>query len=162
MTPSDRLHKILCNVKPSVVKFKAEMGDDNRNIVFTTVVVEPLRMEPNDDKLQDAVKTFLQEFWDFSEKQFKLSTCNVAQLFDAIKSAIIAEYEKISSRSTATKRKTINFIREIALTTDVHLANFLLTIMIEIASTSWDTKPLKNKQVLFENFESLRRVYGNR
>ena len=158
-TPYERLLKIVANVTTTRAKYGAKLSGDGR-LFLNPIVFQTMKILPNSDPLQEAMSEFISESWNHLQATFEPKT-TVVELYDVIKRNVIAEYEHCSERCAATKRKTHSFIAGVQLD-DQHLANYLVSLYLEIRSRAWITKPMADKRQHFETLESLRRVYGKR
>lgn len=157
-TPAERLLKITNNFRPTVVKFTAETTGNKHQVTFLTSIVSKAELLPNEDKLQSAISSLVNESWDNDLGEYKLMA-TVDSLYDNVKRAILRQYQADSNRCNATKRKTEMFVHSIQITQQ-HLANFLLELYVELQSESFSKMPREQRRVRLETLESLRRVYG--
>lgn len=160
-SPRERLEKIIAARTPSEVIFKPTRITDNV-IFFSAVKTKEATVNALDEDtdLQDALSKEVEEKWDW-DKGCYVVWANVEQLWDSIKRTILREYECVSKRCTATKRKTEDFIRDVKLE-DKHLPNYLIQVFLKVRSPTYDDLTRQEQQDLFEQFESLRRTYGKR
>lgn len=158
-TPLERLQKIVESRTPSEVIFKVDKKSDD-TISLNAEIKKPgeYKIIAEDAELQDALAKEITESWDAYLGRFVIN-CNTDSLWMHIKLTIIREYEQVSGRCAATKRKTEQFIREIKIG-DKHLPNYLLQVFIRVKSLAYNKMTKQEQQDLFEQFESLRRTYG--
>lgn len=154
-TPLQRLKAIVDNIKVSKVQCKVSSREGSC-IVLTPYKTSTFEVLPSDDKLQAAIKPWLREHWDADTLTYK-PDYSVQDLFSVIKERIFHHYSMVSSRCAATKRKTEQFIDSILLEQTAH-AGFLMGLFIQIMDSSFDKKPLSDKQAVFESIESMRRA----
>jgi hypothetical protein len=114
----------------------------------------------NDEALQTALEDSIGESWNSEGGNFYIEA-TVDGLWGKIRQAILQEYEQVSDRCAATRRKTENFIRSININ-DKYLPNFLLQTYLTITAEGYERKSRLEQQAIFEQFESLRRTYGKR
>lgn len=160
-TPSERLQKIISALTPSEAVFKVVQSKGDSLILESVITKKASTQEiPEDRELQEAVSSDVREQWDADEGKFVV-TSTVDVLWNKIKNTIIREYEEISTRCDATKRKTQHFIRDIKID-DRHLPNYLIQVFLKIHSPAYDAMTTEECEPIFEQFESLRRTYGKR
>jgi hypothetical protein len=157
--PLDRLRTIVGNVVPSKVVFHAEPQTGNR-LYLTPTVVEEFKLLPSSDPLQAALSDQLRESWSNERSEYVVFTSE-EELFKLVKQKLVAEYERVSARCHATKRKTEMFIYGITLDNSL-LANFLLQLFVEMKTEEFAKRSLQEQRIKFETLESLRRVYGSK
>ncbi len=160
-TPSERLQKIIDAYTPSEAVFKA-MKSNGESVILESVITKKssVRELTEDKDLQNALQANIQEQWDPDEgKYFINSTVDV--LWNKITHSILREYESVSKRCDATRRKTQQFIREIKVS-DKYLPDYLIQVFLKINSSSYNEMTQSECEALFEQFESLRRTYGKR
>ena len=163
-TPLERLKKIAQSRTPSVMKFKYESDVHHRlnRILLKGVIVEEAKLTPptEDKELFDLLSSQLGERWDDATEQ-NINLASVENLWSNILNALVYQYEKVSGRCDATKRKTTDFIYKIKID-DKMLSEFVLQTFIRIKSKSWQDVEMKDRIALFEQFDSLRRAFGKR
>lgn len=160
-TPSERLASIIASYTPSEVKFrpgKLKTGGVTLEC-FVTKALTRAHIE-TDARLQAALHEEINETWNQETGQFNIDVSTEA-LWNTIKRRILREYEDMSDRCTATKRKTEKFIREIDIN-DKYLPTFLLQVFMTIKATDYESKSELERRALLEQFEPLRRTYGKR
>jgi hypothetical protein len=160
-TPAERLQRIVDAFAPSEVVFKPAKSTD-RLLVFVSVVTKKkeVREVSDDIELQKALRDNINETWSADDGKYFINS-TVDTLWNKIKSDILREYENVSGRCDATKRKTLQFIRNIEHD-EKHLPNYLIQVFLKINSPSYDLMSRAESEALFEQFESLRRTYGKR
>jgi len=160
-TPSERLQKVIDARKPSEVVFKAVKGAGD-TILLSSVITKPSEcVELSEDaELQQALSKNVEEHWDGDTGRYYINA-NVEQLWSTIKHTILREYDEVSGRCAATKRKTEQFIRDIKVT-DKYLPNYLIQTFLKVYSKAYSSFTRDERTDLFEQFESLRRTYGKR
>lgn len=163
-TPLERLERLIDSFVPSEVRFKASVnsGRDNNLLLHSykvknggsTVVGE-------DEKLYYALADYFKEQWlaDHGRYYYQADANN---LFFQMKVRIKGEYENISQRSPATKRKTLSFIHGIPLNDAKHLDNLIMQMFIDISGSEWEAKSRADKETYLETLELMRRTYGQR
>ena len=162
-TPLERLTAIVAAFQPSEVKFQlATHNDKKRSLLFESVVVKEsvLTPPPEDVELYALMKTYLTETWNPDEAKFVMNT-TVESLWYTVSRLVCARYEDNSSRCAATKRKTTDFIHKIKAD-DKLLAGFLLQTFMTLQSNTYKNMSGKEREALFEQFDSLRRTFGKR
>ena len=162
-TPLERLTKIANARTPSVVKFKYVPNRSHKTtITLESVVVQSSKLtEVTEDKeLFDLLSSHVSETWDTERDMYVVST-TPATLWRYILNFLVSKHEHISSRCSATKRKTADFITKIKID-DKLLSEFVLQTFIRVQSTSFAKVSLKDREALFEQFDSLRRTFGKR
>lgn len=161
-TPSERLQKIIDAQVPSKIVFKAGVLDGGDVVQLNAVTVEPSHAVEilEDRELQAALAREVAEHFD-QQTGTNLIKADVEHLWSSIKRTLRREYDNISPRCNATKKKTDQFIRDINIT-DKHLPNYLLQVFTKVRSPSYQTMSRAECEDLFEQFESLRRTYGKR
>ena len=161
-TPSERLQKIIDSQQPSEVIWKAQQTASTDQVALYPVKTkEACTVEiPEDKELQTALAKEVQEHFDQENGKYFINS-TVDALWSSIKRTIRREYDEVSTRCNATRKKTDQFIRDI-LITDKHLPNYLIQVFIKVRSPSYQTLSTFERQQLFEQFESLRRTYGKR
>ena len=161
-TPSERLEKIIAAQVPAQVVFRVQKVQTDGTVVLTAVKTKEAECKviAEDAALQDALNKELEEHWDSDNGKY-YTNANVEQMWSSIKRTILREYEDISDRCAATKRKTDQFIRDIKID-EKHLPNYLIQVFLKIRSPAWDCISTTEARAFFEQFESLRRTYGKR
>lgn len=161
-TPSERLQKIIDAQRPSECVWRAAQGASSDQILLVAVKTKEATVVeiPEDKELQDALsKEVLEHFDSDNGKYFNNATVDL--LWSAIKRQLRREYDEVSTRCNATRKKTDQFIRDIKIE-DRHLPNYLIQTFIKVRSPSYQNLSTFERQQLFEQFESLRRTYGKR
>ena len=160
-TPSERLGQIIAAHTPSEVVFKVTQSK-GESVLLEAVITKPRLVEelPEDKELQNALAKEIEEVWDADGGKYYVNT-TVEGLWSTIKRAILREYDCISERCAATKRKTEQFIRDINVD-ERHLPNYLIQVFLRISSPAYEKCTRAECAALFEQFESLRRTYGKR
>jgi hypothetical protein len=166
-SPRERLEAIIGNAKVTTVKYKVTAGAavrDYGGILLLHAEKKSLfELLPSEDPLQDALKEHVQETWVSDLLRFSVNATSEALWDRPIKATLITMYEEASERCAATRRKTMDFIRSVSLNDkDKHIANFLLSMFLDVKKPEFDNKTLSEKREFFERLESLRRVYGKR
>ncbi len=161
MSTSERLKKIIEANVPAKVVFKAESKSPSV-VLLVAKTVENGRVDqvPEDLELQAALAPLIAEHWNYEKGRFEIDA-NIAHLWDVITNALLREYEKVSDRCAATKRKTEKFICGIKVD-NKHLSNYLIQMFLRIKSNNYSVLSITERKDLFEQFESLRRTYGKR
>ena len=161
-TPSERIENIIASHIPSKVVFKSRKTTDNQSVFLDPLIVEERRWTNIDDdsEFHLALMANIEESWDSEHGCYYISA-SPDKLWYVVKNTIIRQYEKVSLRCNATKRKTEMFIRDISLENKA-LANYLITVFTTISSSAWLNKDATEQEALFKQFESLRRTYGKR
>lgn len=159
-SPSERIAAVISAYSPSEVKFVAGKPKAGA-FTLEAVVTKPLSKSliESDLKLQAAFEPDIEERWTDDGKYHINSS--VDGLWATIKRTCINEYEQVSQRCNATKRKTVDFIRGINIE-DKYLPNFLIQTFILIRSGAHEVKSPQEQETYFEQFESLRKNYGKR
>jgi hypothetical protein len=162
-TPRERLQKLIDARLVSEIVFKPMLGKENKQTVILLghITKQGKVQESTDDKaLFDALSDRLTERWDPETGVFMMDN-TPEQLWEGVKSRIASEYEYISKRCAATKRKTVLFIYSVKLD-DKFLPNFLIQTYLKVHSPSYQALLRTERETFFEQFESLRRTYGKR
>ena len=159
--PSERLAKIIAAYTPREVVFKASKFD-GESLKLEVVVVRDGKIEdvPEDKPLQLALQSEIKEHWNSELSRYQIDT-TIHGLFSTVKQALLHEYDRVSTRCAATKRKTEQFIRNIKIE-DKHLANYLIQTFLQVRSDVYANQRRVEREPIFEQFETLRRVYGKR
>ena len=160
-TPYERLDRIIRANIPSEVIFKVTKSQ-GQQVFLEGVVTKPRKIQELDDdkELQLILEKEIEEQWDADAGKYYMNA-SVEGLWSTIKRTILKEYDNISTRCAATKRKTEQFIRDINLD-DKHLPNYLIQVFMKVRSPAYDAMTTSECEALFEQFESLRRTYGKR
>lgn len=160
-SPSERLAAIISAYRPSEVIFKPGKSKAGA-FVLESYVTKPLDVDviDSDLKLQAAFDEEISELWNNEGGNYYINA-TVDGLWSTIKRSILKEYEDVSKRCAATKRKTEQFIRDIKID-DKYLPNFLIQTFIMIRSNEYQSRSYEMREAHFEQFESLRRSYGKR
>ncbi len=152
-TPLERLQKIIAAQIPSHVVYVPD--NSTTDTFFLKVVIVSKNQQipiPDDAALQAALKFQCSELFNRSTGIYTIDA-SPDRLWSYIRHKVSAEYNSVSPRCEATKRKTTKFINSILLT-DTHLANYVIQTFVKIQSQV-DVSD-------FEAFEALRRNYGKR
>lgn len=163
-TVTERLQAIIDACTPSTVIFRPqESYTNNVHMRGETLTPRTYEVIESDATLQELMSLQLFESWDPAERQMYVDADPV-RLFRIIKTAVSREYENVTLRCAATRRKTQQFIEHIELdfTAQTHLATFVTKVFVDINSPGYKTMSKADKQAMFEKFESLRRTYGKR
>ena len=164
-TPYERIERIIKAHTPSEVVFKPsarpQVSPGNPLILEMVITKERCFSSMSEDAdLQIALMARIQELYDSETGKFYISA-TVEDLWAHIVRAIEREYDKVSPRSKATKKKTQAFIESIRIG-DKYLPDFLMKIYLTINSADYETYSRPTREALFEQFESLRKTYGKR
>jgi hypothetical protein len=162
-TPRERLQKLIEARTVSEIVYRPMPGRDHKKTILLQgfITKSGTVQESVDDKaLFDALSNRLTERWDPETGEFIMDN-TAEQLWEGVKSRVVAEYEFISKRCTATKRKTVLFIYNVKLD-DKFLPNFLIQTYLKVHSPTYNSLPRADREALFEQFEPLRRTYGKR
>lgn len=153
-TPLERLQKIIAAQIPSHVVYVPDGNTTADTFLLKAVIVSNSQQIPipDDAALQAALKFQVQEIFQRNDGIYKIDA-NPERLWSYIRHKVSAEYNSVSPRCEATKRKTTKFINSILLD-NVHLANYVIQVFLKIQSTA-DVSD-------YEAFETLRRSYGKR
>lgn len=162
-TPLERLTRILNSHKPAVVRFKSNplFSKDHSILLEHVIVTEAEKIPPEDDKeLYELLKGNVNDTWHAEQEKY-IVTATVESLWRGIISDLTHKYSDTSLRCVATKRKTVAFIEKIAVD-DKLLSEFVLQTFIKVQSSSYKSVAKKDRETLFEQFDSLRRTFGKR
>ena len=162
-TPLERLTKIAKARTPSVVKFRySPQRSHKTTLALESVIVKESELIPvlEDKELFDLLSGHVSETWDSEQDRYVVTTTPDV-LWRYVLNSLIGKYERISKRCNATKRKTADFISKIKID-DKLLSGFILQTFIAVQSTTFKDISLKDRETLFEQFDSLRRTFGKR
>lgn len=160
LTPFERLEKIIAAQSPSEVVFKAiQLNKSSIELRATKTKEAENKIVHEDAELQLALKHD-REHWDAEQGKYSISA-NVEQLWAEIKRTILYEYDSVSTRCDATKRKTEKFIKNVGIN-DKHLPNYLIQVFLKLRSEAQKEASRLERADLMEQFEALRRTYGKR
>jgi len=161
-SPLERLEKIIAAQVPAQVVFKVQQKNINHAVSLAAVKTKEAECKvlAEDAELQASLSKELEEHWDADNGRYYVNA-NPEQLWGSIKRTILRQYDEVSDRCTATKRKSKQFIRDIKLD-DKHLPNYLIQVFLKVRSPAYDAMSMADARALFEQFESLRRTYGKR
>ena len=161
-TPLERLTALVNCYTPSKVKFKLSVGSGRSSLLFESITLKQAESIPpaDDVKLYELLNTNLAENWNSEAMKFE-STATVELLWRTVLSNVAHHYEKQSARCAATRRKTLDFIGKTKID-DKLLAGFLLQTFIKVRSNEYKSMLSKDREALFEQFDSLRRTFGKR
>lgn len=162
-SPRERLQKIIAAKTPSQVVYQPAVSTQPGQVLYLTAVktVEGFATPITEDAaLQDALAPQLREYFDRSNGKWIVET-DLDRLWNYIRSYVIHEYNDVSQRCEATKRKTIKFIGNIGLN-DTHLANYIIQTFLKARSDTYKSMKRLDKEPAYDAFEALRRTYGKR
>jgi hypothetical protein len=160
-TPLERLQKIIAAKTPSKVQFEPR-DFSGHELVLQAITIQEGQETPitEDAQLQSVLKSQLRENYDRQTGQYKVDV-NPDYLWDHIRNNVIWQYNEVSPRCEATRRKTEKFIYGIKLN-DTHLANYVIQMFLQSKTETYRFKSKAEKGSIFEAFEGLRRTYGKR
>lgn len=160
-TPRERLEKIIAAVTPCKVVF-INAAIHPGVVYLDSKIVKPRQVQelPEDKQLQDAADHLIREYWDSDAGKYYISA-DAQTLYGDITRKVLSEYERVSGRSSATRRKTEQFVKQIRLD-DKHLSNYILQVFVTMHSPTYAAMILQENQAVFEPLEALRRTYGKR
>lgn len=161
-TIRERLDKLIQAQGTSHIVFKKASTSTHRRIVLeANTVAKAERVKVDEDSaLQDALSNDIIEAWDTSLGKYVV-TATPENLWSRVVHTIIDQYDRWSSRSAATKRKTVRFIQDIKID-DKFLPNYLIQVFLKIKSPEYVDASREERAVMFEQFDTLRRTYGKR
>lgn len=158
-SPRERLEKVLAAYVPSKVCFRPGISSTNSLFLRAHKLTELSHTPVEEDTaLQQGLKDHIGEMWDPHNGRYYISN-SAETLFEIIKRNVLIEYESVSERCHATKRKTENFIRRVHVD-QKHLAAYLFQLFVVIKSSTYEQKSDSEKKAVLEPLESLRRTYG--
>lgn len=161
-TIRDRLEKLIkAQSTSSIIFVRSEHSSAARLLLDGHITAEGVQTEvPEDKELQLALKDTIKDVWDYSKGKYVISATPDG-IWSQIGYAIVDQYTRSSNRSTATKRKTERFIQDIKLD-DKFLPNYLIQVFLKIRSPEYAKMAREERELMFEQFETLRRTYGKR
>lgn len=162
-TIRERLEKLIgAQSARSVVFVKNNVASGaSRLLLDGHVIADSVQTDvPEDRELQVALKDIIKDTWDPAQGKY-IVVATPDGIWAHIQYTISDQYSICSNRSVATKRKTERFIQDIKID-DKFLPNYLVQVFLKIKSPEYAKMSREERELMFEQFETLRRTYGKR